>query len=151
MCIDAVVRFYESKIDYIITLNEMLFKLNLYSLPSIISFSHIGICFSFLSSSPPFNYPFPSLLFSFLFSLVSDNEDALKSVLLRENISLKAKVKLFEKNEMENVSRLKSPGYIEFIDAESDEVFLSAQLKLSKIFEYHHQYNPICYNIQNAS
>ena len=153
---------------FLITLTEMLFKLNLYSLPSIISYSHIVICYDFFSSFLWLNFPFPtlpfrllpflslpfaslpstslrfpslpflslpflSLPFRLLPSLVSDNEDALKSVLLRENVSLKAKIKVFEKNEMDNISRIKSPGHVEIIDAESDEVFLSVQLKRSQI------------------
>ena len=41
---------------------------------------------------------------------------------MRENQSLKEKIKTFEKIEKDNLSRIKSLGSVEVLDAESDEV-----------------------------
>lgn len=41
---------------------------------------------------------------------------------MRENQSLKEKLKSFERNEEEKSSRIKSLGSVEIVDAESDEV-----------------------------
>jgi hypothetical protein len=55
------------------------------------------------------------------YSLI-DNDDDSKTILMRENQSLKEKIKSFEKSEKENSSRIKSLGSVEILDAESDEV-----------------------------
>ena len=44
---------------------------------------------------------------------------------MRENQSLKEKIKSFEKIEKDNLSRIKSLGSLEILDAESDEVISS--------------------------
>jgi hypothetical protein len=43
---------------------------------------------------------------------------------MRENLSLKEKIKSYEKIDKDNLSRIKSPGSVEILDAESDEVIL---------------------------
>ena len=53
---------------------------------------------------------------------LADNDDGSKIILMRENQSLKEKIKSYEKIEKENSSRIKSLGSVEILDAESDEV-----------------------------